>query len=164
MQWTGHCIPSPLSIVCCPFKWGGPPQTPPLLRQGWMSPPRMGVPPKPPPSRALPAMPKHFTHIPATPKHFTRNAEWPFSVPQSPRCARGLIILEPELATLTSRNSSKFTLDSSRVTQRNASMPSVFPAIFTNTATSFFLTVPVMTLYHFCSKGLQGRFEIPYRF
>ena len=50
-----------------------------------------GGPPKPPHSRVLPATPKHFMRIPATPKHFTRHAEWPFLIPQSPRCARGLI-------------------------------------------------------------------------
>ena len=33
MQWTGHCIPSPLSMVCRLFKWGDPPN-PPTPAQG----------------------------------------------------------------------------------------------------------------------------------
>ena len=43
--------------------------------------------------------PKHLTRIPATPKHLTRHSEWPFSIHQSPRCARGLIIKSDPLTT-----------------------------------------------------------------
>ena len=79
---------------------GGDPPTPPLPRQGWMSHLRMGGTLQTPHSRAILAMPKLLTRIPAKPKHFTRHSKRPFLIPQSPRCARGLITFGTSQGTL----------------------------------------------------------------
>ena len=65
--------------------------------------PRMGggSPPNPPLYAGGPGMPYNGGETPPKPPKTLFHREWPFSIPQSPRFARGLIIYENHLPTGT---------------------------------------------------------------
>ena len=61
---------------CHLFEWGVTPQTPPLPRQGWMSPLRMGGDPPNPPTATPGVNVATFLAIPVVPKHLSCHSRY----------------------------------------------------------------------------------------